>query len=157
MRKNLETSNEVPKKTEALLNAYKSKDEIKPKDTILDVNEVKKNVDLLEKLPTPTGYRLLVLPYAGPQKTKGGIYLSDKTQETIQMTTVCAYVLKVGDLAYKDKEKFPNGAWCSKGDWVIFGRYAGSRFKIEGGEVRILNDDEIIGKINNPEDILHAY
>jgi co-chaperonin GroES (HSP10) len=73
------------------------------------------------------------------------------------MTTVCAYVLKVGDLAYKDKDKFPNGAWCSKGDWVIFGRYAGSRFKIEGGEVRILNDDEIIGKINNPEDILHAY
>ena len=37
MRKNLETSSEVPKKTEALLNAYKSRDEIKPKDTILDV------------------------------------------------------------------------------------------------------------------------
>ena len=73
------------------------------------------------------------------------------------MTTVCAYVLKMGDLCYKDKEKFPNGPWCNKGDWVIFGRYAGSRFKIEGGEVRILNDDEIIAKINNPEDILHAY
>ena len=33
MKKSLETSNEVPKKTEALLNAYKSKDEIKTKDT----------------------------------------------------------------------------------------------------------------------------
>jgi co-chaperonin GroES (HSP10) len=98
-----------------------------------------------------------VLPYAGPKKTKGGVYLSDKTQATIQMTTVCAYVLKVGDLAYKDKEKFPNGPWCNKGDWVIFGRYAGARFKIEGGEVRILNDDEIIARIKNPEDILHAY
>lgn len=155
MKKNLETSKEVPKKTEALLNAYKSRDEVE--STVLDVKNVEKDKSLLDKLPTPTGYRLLVLPYAGPKKTKGGLYLSDTTQETIQMTTVCAYVLKMGDLCYKDEEKFPNGPWCNKGDWVIFGRYAGSRFKIEGGEVRILNDDEIIGKINNPEDILHAY
>ena len=155
MTKNLETSKEVPKKTEALLNAYKSRDEVEP--TVLDAKNVEKDKNLLDRLPSPTGYRILVLPYAGPKKTKGGLYLADTTQETIQMTTVCAYVLKMGDLCYKDKEKFPNGPWCQKGDWVIFGRYAGSRFKIEGGEVRILNDDEIIGKINNPEDILHAY
>ena len=154
MTKNLETSTEVPKRTEALLNAYKSKEEL---ETVLDTKTIEQDVNLLDKLPTPTGYRILVLPYAGPKKTKGGVYLSDKTQATIQMTTVCAYVLKVGDLAYKDKEKFPNGPWCEKGDWVIFGRYAGARFKIEGGEVRILNDDEIIARIKNPEDILHAY
>ena len=41
-----------------------------------------------------------------------------------------------------------------KGDWIIFGRYAGSRFGIEGGEVRILNDDEIIAVVKDPEDIL---
>ena len=155
MTKNLETSKEVPKKTEALLNAYISRDEVEP--TVLDAKNVEKDKNLLDRLPSPTGYRILVLPYAGPKKTKGGLYLADTTQETIQMTTVCAYVLKMGDLCYKDKEKFPNGPWCNKGDWVIFGRYAGSRFKIEGGEVRILNDDEIIAKINNPEDILHAY
>jgi len=155
MTKNLETSKEVPKKTEALLNAYKSRDEVEP--TVLDAKNVEKDKNLFDRLPSPTGYRILVLPYAGPKKTKGGLYLADTTQETIQMTTVCAYVLKMGDLCYKDKEKFPNGPWCQKGDWVIFGRYAGSRFKIEGGEVRILNDDEIIAKINNPEDILHAY
>ena len=154
MTKNLETSTEVPKRTEALLNAYKSKEEL---ETVLDTKTIEQDVNLLDKLPTPTGYRILVLPYAGPKKTKGGVYLSDKTQATIQMTTVCAYVLKVGDLAYKDKEKFPNGPWCEKGDWVIFGRYAGARFKIEGGEVRVLNDDEIIARIKNPEDILHAY
>jgi len=154
MTKNLETSTEVPKRTEALLNAYKSKEEL---ETVLDTKSIEQDVNLLDRLPTPTGYRILVLPYAGPKKTKGGLYLSDKTQATIQMTTVCAYVLKVGDLAYKDKEKFPNGPWCNKGDWVIFGRYAGARFKIEGGEVRILNDDEIIARIKNPEDILHAY
>jgi len=155
MTKNLETSKEVPKRIEALLNAYKSREEVE--ETRLDAKAIEKDSNLLDRLPSPTGYRILVLPYAGPKKTKGGIYLSDSTQETIQMTTVCAYVLKMGDLCYKDKDKFPNGPWCQKGDWVIFGRYAGSRFKIEGGEVRILNDDEIIAKINNPDDILHAY
>jgi len=154
MTENLEASKEVPKLKEALLDAYKSKEETQ---TYLDAKSISENVSLLERLPTPTGWRLLVLPYAGPKKTKGGIILSDKTQDTIQMTTVCAYVLKVGELAYKDKEKFPNGPWCKEGEWVIFGRYAGSRFKIEGGEVRILNDDEIIARIKNPEDILHAY
>ena len=34
-------------------------------------------------------------------------------------------------------------------------RYAGSRFAIDGGEVRILNDDEILAPFNDPEDILH--
>ena len=154
MTENLEASKEVPKKTEALLDAYKEKEKVQ---TFLDAKSVSENTSLLDKLPSPTGWRILVLPYAGPKKTKGGIILTDTTNETIQMTTVCAYVLKVGDLAYKDKEKFPDGPWCQKGDWVIFGRYAGSRFKIDGGEVRILNDDEIIAKIQNPEDIHHQY
>ena len=154
MTESLEASKEVPKKTEALLDAYKEREQVQ---TFLDAKSVSENTSLLDKLPSPTGWRLLVLPYAGPKKTKGGIILTDTTNETIQMTTVCAYVLKVGDLAYKDKEKFPDGPWCQKGDWVIFGRYAGSRFKIDGGEVRILNDDEIIARIQNPEDIHHQY
>jgi co-chaperonin GroES (HSP10) len=154
MTENLEASKEVPKHKEALLDAYKSREKTQ---TFLDAKSVSENTSLLERLPSPTGWRILVLPYAGPKKTKGGVILTDTTNETIQMTTVCAYVLKVGELAYKDKEKFPEGPWCKEGEWVIFGRYAGSRFKIEGGEVRILNDDEIIARINNPEDILHAY
>ena len=46
---------------------------------------------------------------------------------------------------------------CKKGDWVIIARYAGSRIKIEGGELRILNDDEILGTVESPEDILGVY
>jgi co-chaperonin GroES (HSP10) len=95
--------------------------------------------------------------HAGAKKTKGGIYLSDNTLETIQMTSVCGYVLKMGDLCYKDEKKFPNGPWCKPKEWVMFGRYAGARFKIEGGEIRILNDDEIISTIKNPESILQLY
>ena len=64
----------------------------------------------------------------------------------------------MGPLAFKDKEKFGESfhPWCKEKDWVIFGRYAGSRFKIDGGEVRLLNDDEILATISNPEDILHT-
>ena len=109
---------------------------------------------ILDRLPNPTLWRILVLPYKGQGKTKGGIILSDTTIEERGFTTVTALVLKVGPDAYRDTERFPNGAWCKKGDWIIFGRYAGSRFGIEGGEVRILNDDEIIAVVKDPEDIL---
>ena len=148
----MKVSTETPRRTEALLNAYKAKEEIQ---TVLDPKAIDKST--LESLPTPTGYRILVLPFAGPKKTKGGLFLSDTTQETIQMTTVCGLVLKMGDLCYQDKEKFPKGPWCELNQWVIFSRYAGSRFKIDGGEVRVLNDDEIISTIKDPNDILHHY
>lgn len=110
---------------------------------------------VIDRIPRPTGWRIVLLPYRGAQKTKGGIVLADQTVERNQLTTVCAYVLRVGDLAYKDESKFPNGPWCKEGDWVIFGRYAGARIGIDGGEIRILNDDEILAVINDPEDILH--
>ena len=110
---------------------------------------------LLERMPDPTGWRLLILPYRGKGKTDGGIYLPDKVVEESTVSTQVGYVLKVGPLAYEDRSKFPEGGWCGEGDWVIFARYAGSRFKIEGGEVRILNDDEILATILDPEDILH--
>ena len=148
----MQTSTEKPKRADKLSDSYKSEEEVK---TVLDPKSIDDN--LLDRLPTPTGYRLLILPYAGPKKTKGGIYLSDTTQETIQMTTVCGLVLKMGDLCYQDKDKFPKGPWCKLNNWIIFSRYAGSRFKIDGGEVRILNDDEVIANITDPNDILHHY
>ena len=112
----------------------------------------------LEKmsLPKPTGWRILVLPYKAKQKTKGGIILSDKTVTESQIATNCGLVMEMGPDAYNDKDKFPNGPWCKKKDWVLFARYAGSRINIDGGELRVLNDDEILGTIEDPEDILHA-
>ena len=112
----------------------------------------------LEKmsLPKPTGWRILVLPYKAKEKTKGGIILSDKTVTESQIATNCGLVLDIGPDAYNDKDKFPNGPWCKKKDWVLFARYAGSRIYIDGGEIRVLNDDEILGTIEDPEDILHA-
>jgi co-chaperonin GroES (HSP10) len=126
---------------------------VPPKEKILDPDKLDESS--LERLPKPTGWRLLILPYRGKGQTEGGVLLPDQTIDRESVATVCGYVLSVGPLAYKDKEKFPTGPWCGEKDWVIFGRYSGARFKIDGGEVRILNDDEIIAVIQDPEDILH--
>ena len=118
----------------------------------------KKEVEqYLNLLPKPVGYRLLVRPYQPKQKTKGGLYLTEKTLETQQLTTVVGFVVKMGDLCYKDKTKFPEGPWCKRGQFVVYGRYAGARFKTKYGEHRILNDDEIIATIQQPEDILALF
>jgi co-chaperonin GroES (HSP10) len=124
-----------------------------PTDRVLDPEAIGES--LLERMPAPTGWRILVLPYRGKGKTDGGIYLPDAVVQEQTVSTQVGYVLKVGDLAYKDAEKFPMGPWCDQGDWVMFARYSGSRFKIDGGEVRILNDDEVLAKIKEPEDVLH--
>ena len=129
----------------------------KDNDEPLVPKGAKQTEDYLKILPKPVGYRLLVRPYQPKEKTKGGLYLTEKTLETQQLTTVVGLVVKMGDLCYKDKEKFPTGPWCKEGQFIVYGRYAGARFKTKYGEHRILNDDEIIGTINKPEDILALF
>jgi co-chaperonin GroES (HSP10) len=112
---------------------------------------------LVERMPNPSGYRLLVLPYKGKGTTDGGIQLIQSTLDKENLATSVCYVMKMGPLAYKDYDKFGDEPWCKKGDWVLIGRYAGSRFSLEDDhEVRIINDDEVIGTILNPDDIKSA-
>ena len=110
-----------------------------------------------DKLPKPTGWRMLVLPFKMKEKTKGGILITDDVVERAQVASTCGLVLALGPDCYKDKERYPDGPWCKKGSWVIFARYAGSRIKIDGGEVRLRNDDEVLATVENPEDIFHDY
>ena len=138
-------TNEIPKHKNALEEKYKEQP------------EEKKLVDEKDKLPNPTGWRMIVLPYKMREKTKGGIIMGQDTLEKQQVASQCGNVLAMGPDAYGDKQRFPDGPWCKVGDWVMFARYAGSRIKIEGGEVRLLNDDEVLATIKNPEDILHEY
>ena len=109
------------------------------------------------KLPKPTGWRLLVLPFKMKEKTKGGLVLAETTLEQQQVASQVGLVMAMGPDCYKDKERYPDGPWCKVKDWVMFARYAGSRIKIEGGEMRLLNDDEVLATIDSPEDILHEY
>ena len=110
-----------------------------------------------EDLPRPTGWRLLVLPYRIKDKTKGGIVLAESTLEKQQVASQCGLILAMGPQCYQDKERYPEGPWCKVGEWVMFARYAGSRIKIEGGEIRLLNDDEILATIKSPQDLLHEF
>ena len=123
----------------------------------LEKSEKKEITNEKDELPQPTGWRLIVLPFKMDEKTKGGIIMNESTLEKQQVASQCGNVLAMGPQCYTDKERYPEGPWCKIGDWVIFARYAGSRIQIEGGEIRLLNEDEILATIKNPEDILHKY
>ena len=123
----------------------------------LKKSEKKEVTNEKAKLPEPTGWRLIVLPFKMDERTKGGIIMNETTLEKQQVASQCGNVLAMGPQCYTDKERYPEGPWCKVGDWVIFARYAGSRIQIEGGEIRLLNEDEILATIKNPEDILHKY
>ena len=143
-KEQLSKSTEIPKHRNALIEKY----ETEPEKTVTTE---------AAKLPKPTGWRMLVLPFKMNEKTKGGLILAETSLEKQQVASQCGLVLRMGPDCYRDKERYPEGPWCKEKDWVIFARYAGSRIKIEGGEVRMLNDDEILATVDNPEDIIHEF
>ena len=133
-------------KTVELASAY-----VEPEEVVLDPSKLDESV--LDRMPQPTGWKILVLPYRGKGVTKGGILLTKESQDREQLATVVAYVVKCGPLWYSG-EKY-GAPWCSEKQWVLIGRYAGARFKLDdGAEVRIINDDEVIATISNPDDIV---
>ena len=106
-------SQELPDKVFALEKAYRKRDE-----QFLDPSKLPSK--LIERLPQPTGWRILILPYMGQAKTKGGIILPEEAREREHYATVCAYVLKVGPDAYKDKEKILAGELSElRGKWPL--------------------------------------
>ena len=142
------------KEQSSILTTPKPKIELPNKDLV----GVKKSEKKEEpKLPRPTGWRLLVLPFKMKEKTKGGVILAEDTLERQQVASQVGLVMAMGPQCYKDKERYPEGPWCKEKDWIMFARYAGSRIKIEGGEMRLLNDDEVLATIDSPEDILHEF
>jgi len=141
-------SSEIPKPIE---NAFGKVAKNKNSD---DPSDIKQSA--LERLPQPTGYRILIIPYYPSEKTKGGIIVPDAVRERESFATVSAYVVKLGPDAYKDAQKFPSGSYANEKDWVLIGRYSGNRFKVEGLEVRIINDDNIIATILDPKDISYV-
>ena len=128
----------------------------KTKESANESDPSQMEASALERLPQPTGYRMLIIPYYPSAQTKAGVYVPDQVRDREAFATVAAYVVKLGPDAYKDQQKFPTGPWCSQKDWVLIGRYAGNRFKVDGLEVRIINDDNIIATILDPKDISYV-
>ena len=116
----------------------------------LDMERLKKQA----VMPKPKGYKLLIAMPSLEEKTDGGVFLPDSMKQQESTASVVGLVLMMGDEAYKDGDKFPSGPYCKEGDWVLITSYAGSRIKIEDGELRIVNEDEIIATVDDPRDIL---
>ena len=106
-----------------------------------------------EVLPKVPGFHLLVRPVSVKQETKGGILLPDSTKNDIAYLTTVGKVLKVGDIAYKDDDKFPNGPWCQEGDYVCYGKHAGQKFFYKGVRLILLFDDQISMVVEDPKEL----
>ena len=155
MTSKIQVPEHIAKELEAEQNPPKEETKIpyvKEEARVLDPTLIEKSI--LERMPQPTGWRILILPYAGKGVTDGGIQLVQSTVDQQRLSTVVGYVVKIGPDCYKDKSKF-DGPWCKEKQWVLIGRYAGARFKLgDESECRIINDDEVIATILDPTDIL---
>ena len=110
-----------------------------------------------EVLPIVPGYHLLIRPVSVKQETKGGIILPDSTKEDIAYLTTVGKVLVIGDDAYMDEDKFPNGPWCEAGNYVCYGKHTGQKFFYKGIKLLLLYDDQISMVVEDPKDLDPTY
>ena len=117
-------------------------------------NEEKPDPEVLPSLP---GYHILVRPVSVKSKTKGGLLLPDSVKDDVAYLTTVGKVLAIGDLSYKDKDKFPNGKWCDVGDYVCYARHAGQKLYYKGVRLLLLFDDQIMMKVDEPTNLDMTY
>ena len=117
-------------------------------------NEEKPDPEVLPNLP---GYHILVRPVSVKSKTKGGLLLPDSVKDDVAYLTTVGKVLAVGDLAYKDEDKFPNGKWCDVGDYVCYARHAGQKLYYKGVRLLLLFDDQVMMKVDEPTNLDMTY
>lgn len=109
-----------------------------------------------DNLPRPTGFRLLVALPSVKTQSDGGIALAEQTIENERVSAICGHVISMGQDAYQDEKRFPNGPWCEVGDWILMRPYAGTRFKVDGVEYRMLNDDSVEGVVADPRGVVRV-
>ena len=108
-------------------------------------------------LPEPTGWKILcIVPDVSETFDNSSLIKADTYMRQEEHATTVLFVLKVGPDAYKDTNKFPNGAWCKPGDFVLVRTYSGTRFKIYGKEFRLLNDDQVDAVVQDPRGLTRA-
>ena len=111
------------------------------------------DTELEQQLPKPVGYKLLIALPQIEETFAGGILKADKTIRDEQILSVVGLVLDMGDQAYSDPDRFPKGPWCKPGDYILFRANSGTRFKVNGQEMRFLNDDSIEAIVADPKGI----
>jgi co-chaperonin GroES (HSP10) len=106
-----------------------------------------------KQLPDPSGYRILCGIPNIEEQYESGILKSDLTLQHEELLTTVLFVVKMGPDCYKDATRFPSGAWCKEGDFILVRPHAGTRLKIHGREFRIINDDSVEGVVEDPRGI----
>ena len=107
-------------------------------------------------LPKPSGYRILcAIPEAEKEfeDSEIGLIKADETMRNEETLTTVLFVVDMGPDCYKDPARFPNGAYCQKGDFVLVRPHAGTRLVTHGREFRIINDDSVEAIVDDPRGI----
>jgi co-chaperonin GroES (HSP10) len=106
-----------------------------------------------KQLPDPSGYRILCAIPEIEQRFDSGIVKADVTLQHEELLTTVLFVVKMGPDCYKDQARFPSGPWCKVGDFIIVRPNAGTRIKIHGTEMRVINDDSVEAVVQDPRGI----
>ena len=122
----------------------------------INVEKTQEEATKAKLLPEPKGYRILCAVPHVEEEYEGGIIKAEDTKKVEEQTTVVLFVVKLGNLAYKDETRFPTGAWCKEGDFVLTRPYSGTRVVIHGREFRIINDDTVEAVVEDPRGIRRA-
>ena len=91
---------------------------------------------------TPLHDRVIVRRIDEGEQVRGGIIIPDTAKEKPQEGEVVA----AGEGKYKE-DGTRQALDVKKGDRVLFGKYSGSEIKIDGEELMIMREDEILGII----------
>jgi len=105
------------------------------------------------QLPSPKGYKILIALPDPDEKTEGGIIKSAKSLQEEEVGSIVGMVLELGPDSYSDPQRFPSGAFCKEGDWIVMRSYSGTRFKVHGKEFRLINDDSVEAVVQDPRGI----
>lgn len=106
-----------------------------------------------KQLPKPSGYHILCAIPEIEAEFESGILKADATLQYEEMLTTVLFVVALGPDCYKDPTRFPSGAWCKEGDFVLVRPNSGSRLVIHGKDFRMINDDSIEGTVDDPRGI----
>ncbi len=109
-----------------------------------------------QQLPKPVGYMVLVALPKVEEQYESGIIKADRTRHEEYIMSTMGAVIDMGGEAYSDKDRFPNGPWCKVGDFVMFRPNTGTRFKVNGAEYRLMNDDSIQAIVTDPRGVVRA-
>jgi co-chaperonin GroES (HSP10) len=133
-------------------------------NNVIDINKaidlraiMKDSEDKAKQLPNPMGYRILCAIPESEESFENGILKSDETRRHDELLTTVLFVVKIGLDCYKDPERFPSGAYCKEGDFVLTRPNAGTRLVIHGREFRLINDDSVEAVVQDPRGISRKF